>query len=165
MALPRRPAPGGAAAEPGRLRLGPGRLADLAADALRRPARRARLAAGGDAVGLAALRTTSLAHADPVFRDVVAPVCQALQAVVERRVRRRRRGCSSPCSPAPAALGGSAAQREVLEDTLVYALAAAGRSERAAEVLDERLSRRAVAARRPSAGGAGAPDALLRALD
>ena len=41
------------------------------------------LAAASDPVGLAALRTTSLAHADPSFRDVVAPVCCALQSVVE----------------------------------------------------------------------------------
>ena len=39
-------------------------------------------------------------------------------------------------------LGGSMAQREVLEDTLIYALASSGQNERAAEVLDRRLSRR-----------------------
>ena len=39
-------------------------------------------------------------------------------------------------------LGGSAAQRDVLEDTLVYALAESGATAKAAEVLDRRLSRR-----------------------
>ena len=48
------------------------------------------LAAEGDEIGLAALRTTSLAHADPVFREVVAPVCRALQAMVERDYDARR---------------------------------------------------------------------------
>ncbi len=99
------------------------------------------MAVAGDAVGLAALRATSLAHADPVFRDVVAASCQALQAVVERRCADAARVLESVL-PRATTLGGSAAQREVLEDTLVYALAQAGRTERAAQVLDRRLSRR-----------------------
>ena len=40
-------------------------------------------------------------------------------------------------------LGGSKAQRGVVEDTLVHALAMAGRNQEAADVLDARLSRRA----------------------
>ncbi len=100
------------------------------------------LAVSGDPVGLATLRATSLAHADPVFRDVVASVCQALQAVVERRCGEAARVLEATL-PRATALGGSAAQREVLEDTLVYALAESGRTERAAEVLDRRLGRRA----------------------
>ena len=44
-----------------------------------------------------------------------------------------------------APLGGSKAQREVVEDTLVHALAMAGRTTEAAAVLDERLSRRSSA--------------------
>ena len=39
-------------------------------------------------------------------------------------------------------LGGSAAQREVLQDTLVFALARSDQGDRAAAVLDARLSRR-----------------------
>ena len=42
-------------------------------------------------------------------------------------------------------LGGSKAQREVVEDTLVHALAMAGRNAEAAAVLDQRLSRRSSA--------------------
>ena len=100
------------------------------------------LAAACDAVGLAALRTTSLAHADPTFRDVVAPVCWALQSVVEGEFD----SAATQLDPSPSPghrLGGSAAQREVLQDTLVYALARSGQGEQAAAVLDERLSRRA----------------------
>ncbi|MEA2484844.1 MAG: hypothetical protein QOC55_2791, partial [Thermoleophilaceae bacterium] len=41
------------------------------------------LASEGDDVGLAALRTIAHAHRDPVFREVVAPLCAALQAAVE----------------------------------------------------------------------------------
>ena len=99
------------------------------------------LAAEGDEIGLAALRTTSLAHADTAFRSVVAPVCRALQLMVEGDF-----GCSAAqledVLPRAAVLGGSAAQREVLQDTLVHALVRAGQTERAAVVLDDRLDRR-----------------------
>src|SRR3954471_10792326 len=97
------------------------------------------LAADRDEVGLAALRTTSLAHADPDFRDVVAPVCRALQAVVEGEYDAAAR-LLEDVLPRATALGGSAAQREVLQDTLVFALARSGQGARAAAVLDERLS-------------------------
>ncbi len=99
------------------------------------------LAAERDEVGLAALRTTSLAHADPTFRDVVAPVCRALQAVVEGEYDAAATLLESTL-PRATVLGGSAAQREVLQDTLVFALARSGQGDRAAAVLDERLSRR-----------------------
>jgi hypothetical protein len=42
-------------------------------------------------------------------------------------------------------LGGSRAQREVVEDTLVHVLAMAGRTTEAADLLDQRLSRRSSA--------------------
>jgi hypothetical protein len=99
------------------------------------------LAASRDQVGLAALRTTSLAHADATFRDVVAPVCHALQAVVEESFTLAAAELETVL-PRAGALGGSAAQRDVLQDTLVYALARSGQGERAAAVLDQRLSRR-----------------------
>ena len=44
--------------------------------------------------------------------------------------------------PRTAVLGGGAAQREVLQDTLIHALARSGQGDRAAVVLDERLARR-----------------------
>ncbi len=100
------------------------------------------LAAEGDDVGLAALRTIALAHADPAFRDVVGPLCGALQSVVEQDFALAADRLSAML-PRAGVLGGSAAQREVLEDTLVYALARAGRGQQAAAVLDQRLSRRA----------------------
>jgi uncharacterized NAD(P)/FAD-binding protein YdhS len=120
------------------------------------------LASERDEVGLAALRTISLAHQDPVFRDVVAPLCAALQAVVEGDFATGAARLRA-LLPRTGVLGGSHAQREVLEDTLVYALARSGQGERAAAVLDVRLSRRhsPLDARRraaltPSgAGGAG----------
>ncbi len=99
------------------------------------------LAAEQDDVGLAALRTTSLAHTDPTFRDVVAPVCRALQAVVEGDFDIAVQVLETTL-PRAGVLGGSAAQREVLQDTLVYALAHSGQGDRAAKVLDDRLDRR-----------------------
>jgi uncharacterized NAD(P)/FAD-binding protein YdhS len=102
------------------------------------------LAAEGDDVGLAALRTIALAHHDPVYRDVVAPLSHALQQVVEGDFATAATGLSD-LLPRAGVFGGSMAQREVLEDTLVYALARSGQGERAAEVLDRRLSRRASA--------------------
>ena len=99
------------------------------------------LATEGDEVGLAALRTIAHAHHDPAFRDVVAPLCGALQQVVEGEFADAADRLTT-LLPRTGVLGGSAAQREVLEDTLVYALARSGQGERAAEVLDQRLSRR-----------------------
>ena len=99
------------------------------------------LASEGDDIGLAALRTIAHAHHDPVFRDVVAPLCGALQDVVEGDFATAAERLAT-LLPRTSVLGGSAAQREVLEDTWIYALARSGQGERAAAVLDRRLSRR-----------------------
>lgn len=99
------------------------------------------LAADADDVGLAALRDVAARHADPVFRDVVAPLCAALARLVEGWYADAADALTA-LLPRTGALGGSAAQREVLEDTLVHALALAGRTTEAAAVLDRRLDRR-----------------------
>ncbi|WP_112239218.1 FAD/NAD(P)-binding protein [Kribbella monticola] len=99
------------------------------------------LAAADDLAGLDQLRRNAAVHPDPVFRNVVAPLCSGLAAVVggdwgtallilEALPSRLR------------TLGGSAAQRDVVEETLVYALSAAGRGDEAAALLDLRLTRR-----------------------
>src|SRR5690348_5040200 len=72
------------------------------------------LAAEGDDVGLAALRTIALAHHDPVYRDVVAPLCAALQAVVEGDFAIGAERLAA-LLPRAVVFGGSMAQREVLE--------------------------------------------------
>ena len=102
------------------------------------------LAAGGDAAALASLADHATHSPDVVFRDVVAPLCQGLVAVVEERwnaAAATLTGVVATMAP----LGGSKAQREVVEDTLVHALAMAGRNAEAAALLDQRLSRRASA--------------------
>lgn len=100
------------------------------------------LCALGQGDRLGRLDEWSRRQADPTYREVVAPLCAALRALAE-------------ADPATAAdrltvllgriwrLGGSDAQREVVEDTLIAALLAAGRYERAVVLLDERLDRRA----------------------
>ena len=104
----------------------------------------------GDDVGLAALRTIAHAHHDPAFRDVVAPLCGALQQVVEGEFAEAAERLTA-LLPRTGVLGGSMAQREVLEDTLVYALAQSGQGERAAEVLDHAAQPPAVARSTPGA--------------
>lgn len=102
------------------------------------------LAADGDAAGLAGLAARSSASDDRVFRDVVAPLCEGLALVVDERWNAAAATLGKVVTTMEP-LGGSRAQREVVEDTLVHALAMAGRTSEAAEVLDVRLSRRSSA--------------------
>jgi hypothetical protein len=102
------------------------------------------LAADDDAAALAELRAHAERNDDRVFRDVVAPLCTGLGQVVEERwnaAAATLTGVVATMAP----LGGSRAQREVVEDTLVHVLAMAGRATEAAELLDQRLSRRSSA--------------------
>lgn len=99
------------------------------------------LCALGEADRLNRLDEWSQQHEDPTYGEVVAPLCSALRALAE-------------ADPATAAdrltallgavwrLGGSDAQREVVEDTLIAALLAADRYDRAVVLLDNRLDRR-----------------------
>lgn len=116
------------------------------------------LAADGDAAALTRLAGESAQHEDRVFRDVVSPLCAGLVSVVEERWDAASTALTSVVATM-APLGGSKAQREVVEDTLVHALAMAGRTTEAAAVLDERLSRRSspLDARRRTAVVAGVP--------
>jgi len=102
------------------------------------------LAADADAAALTELAAHAERSDDRVFRDVVAPLCTGLVHVVEERwnaAAATLTGVVGTMAP----LGGSRAQREVVEDTLVHALAMAGRTTEAAELLDQRLSRRSSA--------------------
>jgi hypothetical protein len=102
------------------------------------------LAADCDAPALTGLEAYARQSDDRVFRDVVAPLCTGLVQVVEERwsaAAATLTGVVATMTP----LGGSRAQREVVEDTLVHVLAMAGRTAEAADLLDQRLSRRASA--------------------
>ncbi|MGH8895204.1 MAG: FAD/NAD(P)-binding protein, partial [Actinomycetes bacterium] len=99
------------------------------------------LTAAGDTAGLVRLRDHLAAQPGPVMSDVVVSLCDALAAFAEQRwcdaVRMLRL-----LGPWLVRLGGSAAQREIVEDTLLHALVAAGRCDEARALLDVRLDRR-----------------------
>ena len=73
--------------------------------------------------------------------DVVVSLCDALAAVLEQRWNEAVR-ILRLLGPWLIQLGGSAAQREIVEDTLLYALVAAGRCDEARGLLAARLDRR-----------------------
>jgi len=91
--------------------------------------------------GLRALQRYAAGHASPVYQQVVAPLCEGLANVVAGRWEAAITHLEF-VRPHVFRLGGSAAQREVIEDTFVHALASAGRHAEAAEILSERLDRR-----------------------
>ncbi|MET8449296.1 FAD/NAD(P)-binding protein [Streptomyces sp. NPDC005209] len=98
------------------------------------------LTAAGDLPALRRLRDHA-AGADPVQREVVAPLCEAFAALVEERFWEAASGLDA-LLPVLRRVGGSAAQREVVEETLLYALVAAGRCDAARRLLDARLDRK-----------------------
>ncbi|NEB30406.1 lycopene cyclase [Streptomyces sp. SID14446] len=97
------------------------------------------LTAAGDLAALRRLRDHA-AGADPVQRAVVAPLCEALAALVEERFADAAAGLAA-LLPVLTRVGGSAAQREVVEETLFHALVAAGHCEAARRLLTTRLDR------------------------
>jgi tetratricopeptide (TPR) repeat protein len=99
------------------------------------------LAAAGDVVGLADVVATSEADARPAFADLIAPIARGLLAMVEGRADDAASFIQPLADDLPR-IGGSDAQREVIEDTLLRALVAAGRAEEATALLRARLERR-----------------------
>jgi uncharacterized NAD(P)/FAD-binding protein YdhS len=99
------------------------------------------LAAAGDVERLSRLRAHCQRAADAPMRTIVAPVCDAMIAAVEERWHDTWR-LLADVYPVLVRVGGSYAQREVIEETLLYALVCAGEAERALALLDERLDRR-----------------------
>lgn len=99
------------------------------------------LLATGDLPGLRRLGSWAAAHRNPTHREVVAPLAAALAAMASGR-------CSSAAdalgvlTPAIPRLGGSDAQREVVEETRIAALLRAERLDEARVLLDARLDRR-----------------------
>ena len=91
--------------------------------------------------GLRALQRYASGHDSPVYQQVVAPLCEGLANVVTGRWDAAVSHLET-VAPHVFRLGGSAAQREVIEDTFVHALASAGRHADAAKILSDRLDRR-----------------------
>jgi len=98
------------------------------------------LAAAGDCRGLAALRRRAAARDEDVFRRTVAPLADALADLVHGDADLATEQLSALVGVDR--LGGSAAQREIVEETLIYAAARAGRTDLAGAILQERLDRR-----------------------
>ena len=99
------------------------------------------LAAARDRSGLRRLARWVARDSRPEFRTLLAPVVAAMDAVV-RGAHDRAADLLLGLPRRTEPLGGSAAQREVLEDTLLYALVGAGRFAEAGGLLDARLDRR-----------------------
>jgi hypothetical protein len=99
------------------------------------------LCAAGDATGLEVLARSCADRDDPVHVEVAAPLAAGLRRLVQ--------GDPSGAADALAAVqpqlwrvGGSDAQREVVEETRICALLRAGRWPEALTLLDRRLDRR-----------------------
>lgn len=100
------------------------------------------LAASGDVRRLARLGAWCRRAPEEPTRAVVAPVVDALVAAAELRWERAAR-LLSDVLPAPVSVGGSAAQREIVEEMLLLCQLRAGLSADVRERLDARLERRA----------------------
>jgi hypothetical protein len=99
------------------------------------------LAAAEDTGRLVALEQFATDHARPVFSGVVAPVVAGFRHFNDGSFDRAA-DVLAAVEPSLVELGGSAAQREVVQDTLLHALLNAKRFEQAREVLERRLDRR-----------------------
>ncbi len=80
-------------------------------------------------------------HADPTYAQVVAPLCAALRSLAAGDPGLAADNLTALMGGI-CRLGGSDAQREVVEDTLIAALLAAARFDEARAVIDHRLDRR-----------------------
>ncbi|WP_204163449.1 FAD/NAD(P)-binding protein [Nocardioides gilvus] len=98
-------------------------------------------AASGDLGRLGRLAARCRATDDAPTREVVAPVCDALIAAGEERWSDAVGGLES-ATHRLVTVGGSAAQREIIEETLVLALTRSGRNTQASALLEARLDRR-----------------------
>lgn len=100
------------------------------------------LCALGESDRLSRLERWAAHHADSTYGDIVSPLCAALRALADDDP-----GTASDrlaeLTDQVWRLGGSDAQREIVEDTLIAALLAAGRLDEARPVIDSRLDRRA----------------------
>jgi hypothetical protein len=99
------------------------------------------LAVAGDSDRIGRIGAHAAKSLDPVFVDVVAPLCDGMAAVVEDRAADAIEPLTRVVGSLPE-LGGSAAQQEIVTETLLYALVRAGRCRDAKAILSERLDRR-----------------------
>jgi hypothetical protein len=99
------------------------------------------LAAAGDLPRLARLRDHCRVASDPSISATGTALCDALLAAGQQDWARAAEVLTD-LLPALVRVGGSAAQREVVEETLLFALVSSGQAEPARRLLDARLDRR-----------------------
>jgi hypothetical protein len=99
------------------------------------------LLALGDGTGLERLGRFAAGHAHATQREVVAPLVAALRDLHAGRYAAAAASLAA-LSPAVPRLGGSDAQREIVEEVRIAALVWADRLDEARDLLDRRLDRR-----------------------
>jgi hypothetical protein len=99
------------------------------------------LLALGDRAGLRALASYAGTHERATFREVAAPLSEALLLMASGDCSRGADRLAA-LAPQVVRLGGSDAQREVVEEARICALLRADRYDEARAVLDARLDRR-----------------------
>lgn len=99
------------------------------------------LLALGDGPGLRSLVAWSERHVHPTHREVVAPLARALVQLHDGHHGRAAQALAR-LSPAVPRLGGSDAQREIVEEVRIAALLRADRLTEARDLLDARIDRR-----------------------
>lgn len=99
------------------------------------------LLATGDRAGLVSLERWAAGHGHPTYAVVVAPLARALRLMLDGSPSRAADGLGDLARVAWR-LGGSDAQREILEETRIAALLRASRLDEARALLDARLDRR-----------------------
>jgi hypothetical protein len=99
------------------------------------------LTGAGDADGLAALARHCRSAADPTLRSTVATACEGFRAVLDRRWAAAAQTFED-LLPGLVRVGGSLAQREIVEETLLFCLVSDGQADAARDLLDARLDRR-----------------------
>jgi hypothetical protein len=99
------------------------------------------LAAARDLDRLARLRSFAAEYPDPTYAELVVPLCDGFAAYVrgEPAIAADR---LAMVVPQAARLGGSAAQQEVIAETMLQALVASGQHDAARAHLEQRLDRR-----------------------
>jgi len=99
------------------------------------------LAAASDVDGLDRLRRFAADHPDREYPELIAPLCEGFAAHVEGDPARAAERLAVVV-PEAGRLGGSAAQQEVIAETMLDALIAAGEHDAARDYLSRRLDRR-----------------------
>jgi uncharacterized NAD(P)/FAD-binding protein YdhS len=99
------------------------------------------LAAAGDLAGIARLSSFASDHADPTYRELIVPLCDGFAATVrgEPALAAER---LAVVVPEASRLGGSAAQQEVIAETMLHALIESSQHAAARTFLERRLDHR-----------------------